>query len=108
MASRRDDLESIGYILIYFLRGNLPWLRVNLPWLGIGEIEMMKLDTPVDVLCQGHPIEFAMYISYCRGLRFDENPDYTFLRRLFKELFDNQGFKRDFIYDWTQTKQIAT
>ena len=108
MASRRDDLESIGYILIYFLRGNLPWLRVNLPWLGIGEIEMMKLDTPVDVLCQGQPIEFAMYINYCRGLRFDENPDYTFLRRLFKELFDNQGFKRDFIYDWTQPKQIAT
>ena len=108
VASRRDDLESIGYILIYFLRGNLPWLRVNLPWLGIGEIEMMKLDTPVDVLCQGHPIEFAMYINYCRGLRFDENPDYTFLRRLFKELFDNQGFKRDFIYDWTQPKQIDT
>ena len=108
MASRRDDLESIGYILIYFLRGNLPWLRVNLPWLGIGEIEMMKLDTPVDVLCQGHPIEFAMYISYCRGLRFDEDPDYAFLRRMFKELFENQGFKRDFIYDWTQPKQIAT
>ena len=108
VASRRDDLESIGYILIYFLRGNLPWLRVNLPWLGIGEIEMMKLDTPVDVLCQGHPIEFAMYINYCRGLRFDENPDYTFLRRLFKELFDNQGFKRDFIYDWTLPKQITT
>ena len=106
VASRRDDLESIGYILIYFLRGNLPWLRVNLPWLGIGEIEMMKLDTPVDVLCQGHPIEFAIYINYCRGLRFDENPDYAFQRRLFEELFDNQGFKRDFIYDWTQPKQI--
>ena len=106
VASRRDDLESIGYILIYFLQGNLPWLRVNLPWLGIGEIEMMKLDTPVDVLCQGHPIEFSMYINYCRGLRFDEDPDYAFLRRMFKELFDNQGFKRDFIYDWTQPKQI--
>ena len=108
MASRRDDLESIGYILIYFLRGNLPWLRVNLPWLGIGEIEMMKLDTPVDVLCQGHPIEFSMYINYCRGLRFDEDPDYAYLRRMFKELFENQGFKRDFIYDWTQPKQIPT
>ena len=95
VASRRDDMESIGYILIFFLRGNLPWL-------GIGEIEMMKLDTPVDVLCQGHPTEFSMYINYCRGLRFDEDPDYAFLRRLFKELFDKQGFRRDFIYDWTQ------
>ena len=100
VASRRDDMESIGYIRIFFLRGNLPWL-------GFGEIEMMKLDTPVDVLCQGHPIEFSMYINYCRGLRFDENPDYAFLRRFFKELFQDQGFKRDFIYDWTQPKQIA-
>ena len=100
MASRRDDMESIGYILIFFLRGNLPWLVS-------GKMRLMKVDTPVDVLCQGHPIEFSMYINYCRSLRFDENPDYAFLRRLFKELFDNQGFKRNFIYDWTQPKQIV-
>ena len=95
VASRRDDMESIGYLLIFFLRGNLPWIT-------FGD----KVDTPVDVLCQGHPIEFSMYINYCRGLRFDEDPDYAFLRRLFKELFDDQGFKRDFVYDWTQPKQI--
>ena len=99
-ASKRDDMESIGYILIFFLQGNLPWLS--------SRIRISKLDIPVDVLCQGHPIEFSMYINYCRGLRFDEDPDYAFLRRLFKELFDKQGFKRDFIYDWTLPKQIAT
>ena len=99
MASRRDDMESIGCILIFFLRGNLPWLVLGK--------RMLKVDTPVEVLCQGHPIEFSMYINYCRGLRFDEDPDYAFLRRIFKELFENQCFKRDFIYDWTQPKQIV-
>ena len=60
----------------------------------------MKLDTKVEDLCQDHPIEFAMYINYCRGLRFDEDPDYDYVKRLFKKLFDNQGFERDFIFDW--------
>ena len=83
-------MESIGYILIFFLRGNLPW----------SVKPRLKLDMSVDVLCKDHPIEFSMYIHYCRGLRFDEEPDYNFLKRLFKKLFDNQDFERDFMFDW--------
>ena len=87
-------MESIGYVLIFFLRGYLPWtLRPK-----------KKLNMPVDVLCKGHPIEFSMYINYCRGFRFDEDPDYVYLKRLFKTLFENQGFKRDFIFDWHEEK----
>ena len=63
----------------------------------------MKLDTTVEDLCQDHPIEFAMYINYCRGLRFGEDPDYEYLKRLFKNLFDRKGFKKDFKFDWTKT-----
>ena len=63
----------------------------------------MKLDTKVEDLCQGYPIEFAMYINYCRGLRFGEDPDYEYLKRLFKNLFDRKGFKKDFKFDWTTT-----
>ena len=93
--SKRDDMESIGYILIFFLSGYLPWTGKP----------KLKLDLPVDVLCQDHPIEVSMYINYCRGLRFDEDPDYDFLRRLFKNLFDNQGFERDFIFDWLKEER---
>ena len=64
------------------------------------EGKRIKLTTTVDVLCKDLPVEFAMYINYCRGLRFDELLDYDYLRRLFKELFDSEGFKRDFIFDW--------
>ena len=90
--SKRDDMESIGYVLIFFLRGYLPWVL------------RPKKKLPVDVLCKGHPIEFSMYINYCRGLRFDEDPDYDFLKRLFKNIFDNHSFERDFIFDWLKEK----
>ena len=78
-------MESIGYILIFFLRGYLPWILKP----------KKKLKMPVDVLCKGHPIEFSMYINYCRGLRFEEEPDYVYLKQLFKGVFKQKGFKRD-------------
>ena len=59
------------------------------------EGKRIKLTTTVDVLCKDLPVEFAMYINYCRGLRFEEKPDYVYLRRLFQELFDRKRFKRD-------------
>ena len=59
------------------------------------EGKRIKLTTTVDVLCKDLPVEFAMYINYCRGLRFEEKPDYVYLRRLFQGLFDRKRFKRD-------------
>ena len=64
------------------------------------EGKRIKLTTTVDVLCKDLPVEFAMYINYCRGLRFDEDPDYDYLRSLFKGVFDSENLKRDFIFDW--------
>ena len=45
------------------------------------------MSTPVEMLCKGFPSEFSMYLNYCRGLRFDEAPDYMYLRQLFRILF---------------------
>ena len=59
------------------------------------EGKRIKLTTTVDALCKDHPVEFAMYINYCRGLRFEEKPDYVYLRRLFQGLFDRKRFERD-------------
>ena len=64
------------------------------------EGKKIKLTTTVNDLCKNLPVEFTMYINYCRGLRFDEDPDYEYLRRLFQGLFDRKKFKRDFIFDW--------
>mmetsp|Transcript_27095 Transcript_27095/g.23175 ORF Transcript_27095/g.23175 Transcript_27095/m.23175 type:complete len:107 (-) Transcript_27095:418-738(-) len=61
-----------------------------------------KMSTPVEVLTKGYPSEFATYLNYCRALRFEDRPDYAYLRRLFKDLFMREGFQNDGIFDWTQ------
>ncbi len=86
--SRRDDLESLGYVFMYFLRGSLPWqgLRANTKKQKYQKIMEKKMDTPIDLLCKGFPDEFRIYFEYCRALRFADKPDYSYLRRLFKDL----------------------
>ena len=61
--------------------------------------------TPLEVLCKGCPGEFAMYLNYCRGLRFEEAPDYMYLRQLFRILFRTLNHQYDYTFDWTILKQ---
>lgn len=105
--TRRDDMESLGFVLIYFLKGSLPWqgMRASTKKEKYRLIQDKKISTAVDVLCRGLPPEFALYINYCRSLRFDDKPDYAFLRRHFRDLFYRSGFTPDFVYDWTQKGQ---
>ena len=53
-------------------------------------------------LCNGCPIEFSMFLNYCKGLRFEEDPDYDYLRRLFRNLAKKKKIEYDWIFDWTQ------
>lgn len=103
--SRRDDMEGIGYCLMYFLRGSLPWqgLKAQTKHEKYQKIMETKMSTPVEVLCKGYPVEFMTYMSYCRALRFEDKPDYNYLRRLFKELFAREGFDPDLPFDWIKT-----
>ncbi|KAI3917215.1 hypothetical protein MKX01_015092 [Papaver californicum] len=104
--SRRDDLESLGYVLLYFLRGSLPWqgLKAATKKQKYDKICEKKLSTPIEVLCKSHPVEFASYFHYCHSLTFDQRPDYGFLKRLFRDLFTREGHQFDYIFDWTILK----
>ncbi|ERM98690.1 hypothetical protein AMTRI_Chr05g66890 [Amborella trichopoda] len=104
--SRRDDLESLGYVLLYFLRGSLPWqgLKAATKKQKYEKICEKKLSTPIEVLCKSHPVEFASYLHYCHSLTFDQRPDYGFLKRLFRDLFSREGYQFDYIFDWTILK----
>lgn len=107
--SRRDDMESLGYVLMYFNRGSLPWqgLKANNKKQKYEKISEKKMSTNVEVLCKGFAAEFAMYLNYCRGLRFEEKPDYTYLRQLFRILFRTMNHLYDYLFDWTMLKQKA-
>eukprot|EP00919_Chromeraceae_sp_WS-2016_P064215 GHVR01151953.1.p1 GENE.GHVR01151953.1~~GHVR01151953.1.p1 ORF type:complete len:276 (+),score=9.03 GHVR01151953.1:355-1182(+) len=98
----RDDMESIGYVAMYFLRGMLPWqgLKANNKRDKYERIKEKKLTTSIEVLCKGYPVEFTKYLSQTRNLRFDERPNYGTMRAMFKELFQRNGYKYDYQYDW--------
>ncbi|XVF25165.1 hypothetical protein REPUB_Repub13aG0189800 [Reevesia pubescens] len=104
--SRRDDLESLGYVLVYFLRGSLPWqgLKAGTKKQKYEKISEKKVSTSIEALCRGYPTEFASYFHYCRSLRFDDKPDYSYLKRLFRDLFIREGFQFDYVFDWTILK----
>lgn len=104
--SRRDDLESLGYVLMYFNRGSLPWqgLKANTKRQKYERISEKKISTTLEDLCRGYPAEFIAYLTYCRELRFDEDPDYVYLRSLLRVLFHRQGFSYDYVFDWNILK----
>jgi len=104
--SRRDDLESLGYVLMYFNRGSLPWsgLKAATKKQKYEKIMEKKISTPIDVLCRGYPQEFATFLNYTRGLRFEDKPDYSYLRKLFSAIVAKEGIVFDYMFDWTMVK----
>ena len=92
--SRRDDLEAIGYVLMYFLRGSLPWqgLKVDRKEDRYKKIYEKKKSTTPEELCSGFPPELAEYVRYTRNLEFEQNPDYNYLRGLFRKILEDKGY----------------
>ena len=83
---RRDDLESLTYMLIYFLRGSLPWLTRNHEKITTPSILELKANTSIECLCEGIPTEIATMLIYSRSLAFSEEPVYHYLRSLLRDL----------------------
>ncbi|KAF8637389.1 hypothetical protein AX17_002885 [Amanita inopinata Kibby_2008] len=100
--SRRDDLEALGHVFMYFLRGSLPWqgLKAATNKQKYEKIGEKKQTTPIKELCEGFPEEFGIYLNYVRKLGFEEAPDYDFLRELFAKILKNNGDVEDGVYDW--------
>lgn len=100
--SRRDDLEALGHVFMYFLRGGLPWqgLKAATNKQKYEKIGEKKQTTAIKDLCDGFPEEMNKYLSYVRNLGFEDQPDYDYLRDLFTTALKNTGEVEDGEYDW--------
>ena len=107
--SRRDDLESLGYTLLYFMKGSLPWMNLNQ---NNNEKEAyiktysMKKFMPVERLCKETPSEMQDYFKYVRQLKFKEEPNYEYLRNLFVNLLKKNGIEnyQNYCFSWAHNK----
>lgn len=90
-----DDLESLGIMLIYFLRGTLPWINANQ-----SNLLQIRNSCTVDQLCTGTPPHFLEYMYIITNLKYGEKPDYTYLRELFRKLMTKHEFVFDHRYEW--------
>ena len=100
--SRRDDMESLGYLMIYFLKGKLPWQGIPASnkeekYEKIGD---MKETYELHRLCEGVPREIYNFLAHVRSLEFKEKPNYHYLRSLLVNTFNRMGYKYNFRYDW--------
>ncbi|KAJ7869496.1 hypothetical protein B0H14DRAFT_2258284, partial [Mycena olivaceomarginata] len=81
--ARRDDIESLAYVLIYFLHGSLPWQGLDAATREqkYDCIMTKKMMTTTDILCRNLPMDFRTVLDYARGLAFEAEPDYSYLRK---------------------------
>jgi len=109
--SRRDDLEALGFVLIYFIRGgSLPWqgLKADRRSKKYDLIKEKKSKTSLRSLCRGQESCFYLYLHYARNLRFESKPDYGYLKQLFKDAMKKSGLEYDHIYDWSLGDSAAS
>ena len=106
--NRCDDLESLWYMLLYFLRGSLPWQGLEAADAKQKDELVLKKKRKIDAeeVCEGLPREFVAYFDHIRSLAFDQKPKYSYLRKIFRHCFVRQSFKYDNVYDWTILKYM--
>ena len=104
--SRRDDLEGLGYVMLYFVKGKLPWqgLPAKTKKEKYEKIKEKKKLTPIEEMWSKLPKEFAKYMNYWRSLNFEDKPCISDLKNLFKNLLNKKGLEWNNKFDWLSIK----
>ena len=108
--SRRDDMESLGYVLAYLIRGTLPWqgIAAKTKEEKYAKILNKKINISTEKLLKNEPQELIEYIKYCKDLKYEEEPDYKYLSGLFNKIIIKMNEKIDYNFDWVNKKDIET
>ena len=108
--SRRDDMESLGYVLAYLIRGSLPWqgIAAKTKEEKYAKILNKKINITPEKLLKNEPEELIEYIKYCKNLNYEEEPDYVYLTELFTKILTKMKEKIDYKFDWVNKRDIET
>lgn len=100
--SRRDDLESVGFCMVYFLKGRLPWqgLKAKTKQEKYDKIRESKETISLYELCMGLPKEIHSFCFYVRNLGYEDMPNYAYLRTLLNDALRQRGLRNDGVFDW--------
>ena len=108
--SRRDDLESLAYMLIYLAKNSLPWIEAEKQ--DIEKIKKYKLvlrnkiKISSEKLCTELPQKFKEYLNYVKNLEFEQEPNYDFMRKLFLDVLYKNNFTNDLKFSWIINKKV--
>lgn len=103
MQSRNDDLESIAYMLVYFLYGRLPWMGLSTNHSDMDYLKILKMkeDATPDELCPDCAA-IAAFLEYSRNLTYSEEPNYSYLLKILEKEMKKNKYENDGIFDWTE------
>lgn len=106
LAGRRDDLESLAYVLIYFYKGVLPWQNIHNKNLEEQEEAILKKkEEGEEELCRGLPNQFKIFLKYIKRLKTPEKPDYNHMRRILLEIFRGKEEEEQLVFEWSKKKE---
>ena len=107
--SRRDDIESFIYNLLYLIKGGLPWqgVQTNVKDPCYKQILDLKMNLPPEELCKHLPYEFEVLIRYSRSLRFEEKPDYNFIMKSLIDIAKKEQCSLDNVFPWTKLRRYS-
>ena len=108
-SSRKDDLESLGYMYIFLAKGKLPWSKIKITTLEevLNKTFEIRINTSIDILCKDLPEEMILYVKYVENLLFDEEPNYNYLKKLFINILHKIGEKNDNMFSWVDKTKIV-
>ena len=109
--SRRDDLESLGYVFAYLIRGSLPWqgMTAKTKEEKYAKILNKKINIAIDILLKNEPQELIDYIRYCKNLKYEEEPNYSYLIGLCKSIIMRHlEDKIDYKFDWVNNNDAES
>ena len=107
--SRKDDLISIGYMIIFFMKKVLPWQLIKAKNMKERHILIYKMKKAYNLekLCYSLPKQMIEYMKYVQNLLFDQNPSYKYLQNLFKSILkDLNKNPNTFLFSWIKQSDI--